>query len=117
MKPIDRGKKRTARFETASEFEALSDADKERIYQEIDGQSTEELLAKSTPLDARDRERQRKFMRKGGRPKLGKHGVKVIALSVEKDLLKRTDAFAKAKGLKRSELVTQALLKVLPKAG
>ena len=55
--------------------------------------------------------------RQSGRPKFGKHGVKVIALSVERDLLARADAYAKEQGLKRAELFTQAILKLLPKAG
>ncbi len=110
---------KTMDFETASEFEALPDKEKQRIYQELDAQSPEERMAQSTPLTAKDRERHRKFMLKGksGRPKFGKHGLKVIALSVERDLLQRADAYAKARGLKRAELFTQALLKMLPKAG
>ncbi|HWE02672.1 MAG TPA: hypothetical protein VG326_09710 [Tepidisphaeraceae bacterium] len=112
-------KAKTVQFKTASEFESLSDIEKERIYRELDGQSTDELLAQSTPLNAKHRERQRKFplKGKGGRPKFGKHGVKVIALSVERDLLARADAYAKTRGLKRAELFTKAILKLLPKAG
>jgi hypothetical protein len=101
---------------TASQFEAMSDAEKERIYQEIDREDPAEQIARSTPLTARDRARWEKFKRKGGRPKLGKHGVKVIALSVERDLLKRTDVYAKQLGLKRSELVSKALNSILPRA-
>ena len=96
-------------FETASEFEALPDAEKERIFQEIEREDPKDRLARSTPLNARDRERQRKFLSKGGRPKLGKDGVKVISLSVEKALLKRADAYAKRNGLKRSEFFSEAL--------
>ncbi|HZK79587.1 MAG TPA: hypothetical protein VFC46_00935 [Humisphaera sp.] len=107
---------------TASEFVALPDAEKERIYQELERETPEQRLARSTPLTTRDRERWKKFQdrvkkRKSGRPKFGRHGVKVIALSVERDLLARADAYAKAQGLKRAELFTQAILKLLPKAG
>jgi hypothetical protein len=56
-------KSKTKEFETASDFEGLPDSEKEQIYQELDAQSPQERLAKSTPLDARDRARQRKFMR------------------------------------------------------
>lgn len=78
-------------FGSGEEFDALSDADK--------------LM------------RDRAGMKKGGRPKLGAHGVKVISLSVELDLLKRADAYAKKHGLKRAELVTQALNTLLPAGG
>ena len=45
----------------------------------------------------------------GGRPKHGKYGTQIISVTVEKELLKQANAYAKAKGLKRSELVTQGL--------
>lgn len=106
---------------TASEFIVLPDSQKERIYQEIERESPAQRRARSTPLTARDRARWKKFQdrvkqRKRGRPKFGRHGVKVIALSVERDLLARADAYAQAQGLKRAELFTRAILKLLPKA-
>jgi hypothetical protein len=107
---------------TASQFMALPDAKKERIYEELERETPEQRRARSTPLTALDRERWKKFQdrvkqRKSGRPKFGAHGVKVIALSLERDLLARADAYAKAQGLKRAELFTEAILKLLPKAG
>jgi metal-responsive CopG/Arc/MetJ family transcriptional regulator len=39
-----------------------------------------------------------------GRPKLGKHGARAVTVTVEKSLLKQADAYAKANGMKRSEL-------------
>ena len=107
---------------TASEFIALPDAEKEPIYQEIERETPQQRRACSMPLTALDRARWKKFQdrvkqRKSGRPKFGKHGVKVIALSVERDLLARADAYAKARGLNRAELFTEAILKLLPKAG
>jgi hypothetical protein len=107
---------------TASQFMALPDAEKERIFQELEQESPQQRRAQSTPLTARDRVRWKKFQdrvkkRKSGRPKFGKHGVKVIALSVERELLARADAYAKSQGLKRAELFTEAILRLLPKAG
>jgi len=81
--------------------------------QEIDRESPADRIARSTPLNARDRQRQKKFRAKGGRPRLGKDGVKVISLSVEKGLLKRADTYAKRKGLKRAEFFSQAVLRAL----
>jgi hypothetical protein len=107
---------------TASQFMALSDAEKERIYEELERETPEQRRARATPLTSLDRERWKKFQdrvkqRKSGRPKFGAHGVKVIALSLERGLLARADAYAKAQGLKRAELFTEAILRLLPKAG
>ena len=52
-----------------------------------------------------------------GRPKLGRAGTRVVSVTVEVDLLTRADAFAAAAGMKRSELFTQGLRGILPKAG
>ncbi len=54
--------------------------------------------------------------RRPGRPKVGK-GVRVISMSVERGLLKRADAQAKARGISRSELFAEGLRRILPKAG
>jgi hypothetical protein len=95
---------------TASIFEALPDSEKERIYQEIDSESPEQRLAKSKPLTRSQRARWNRIKKNlGGRPKLGKDGTQIISVTVEKELLKQANAYAKAKGLKRSELVTQGL--------
>jgi len=42
-------------------------------------------------------------------PKLGKHGTRIVSVTVEKSLLKRADAYAKANGIKRSELFARSL--------
>ena len=52
-----------------------------------------------------------------GRPRLGKAGTRVVSVTVEVDLLKQADAFAAAAGMMRSELFTQGLRGILPKAG
>src|SRR5579862_2719892 len=101
-------------FKTGEDFDALSASDKERVARYFDkGHHRSELR----PLNASERAQVKAERKKMGRPRLGRHGVKVIALSVERDLLKRADAYAKQCGLKRSELVTQALYRLLPKAG
>ena len=100
-------------FETGEDFDALSAKDKERVARYYDeGRHRSELR----PLNVLERAQVTSEKKKMGRPKLGRHGVKVIALSVERDLLKRADAYAKQCGLKRSELVTRALNRLLPKA-
>ena len=54
-----------------------------------------------------------RIKKKMGRPKIGK-GCKVVAVSVEVNLLKKADAYAKRLGLGRTELFTQALRGFLP---
>ena len=101
-------------FRSGEEFDALSNAEKERVsaYYE-QGLHRSEMR----PLSALERaalKRERAGVKKSGDPKQTKHVVKVISLSVELGLLKRADAYAKAHGLKRAELVTQALNDLLP---
>lgn len=50
--------------------------------------------------------------RKRGRPTVGK-GVKVISVSVEKDLLARSDALAKRLRVPRAALIARGLRQVL----
>jgi len=50
--------------------------------------------------------------RKRGRPKVGK-GVKVISVSVEKDLLAKSDAMARRLGIPRATLIARGLRRVL----
>jgi len=107
MMPTSKSKKTPSR--AVSDFIALPDAEKEKIFLEIEQEDPRDRLARSRPLDARTRALWEKAKQKGGRPKLGKDGVKVISLSVEKGLLKEADAYAKKKGLKRAEFFSQAL--------
>lgn len=65
----------------------------------------------SRPMTAAQRD-MHQGARKVGRPKLGK-GSKVVSLSVEKDLLARADAYAKRRGLGRSELFILGLKELL----
>jgi hypothetical protein len=97
---------------TGKEFLLLPLPDRQRIVAEIEAQSPEDRLARSTPLTPVLRRRWSKFKRGRGRPQSGR-GSTVVSLSVEKDLLKRADAYAKTHGLKRSELLTRGLQNVL----
>jgi len=103
------------RKDPVAEFDALSDFQKEQIWRELDQLSTEEIKAKSRPLNADESELWRRFKRKAGRPKIGK-GVKVVSIGVEKDLLKRADALARRRGVNRSALVAEALKALIASA-
>jgi hypothetical protein len=67
------------------------------------------------PMTQRERTKYRRTLRRG-RPKIGK-GAKRVMVSIEGGLLKRADAYAKAQGLKRSELIAKSLETVLSRAG
>jgi len=57
-----------------------------------------------------------KARRKPGRPKEGR-GAHVISISVERDLLKRSDDLAKSLGITRARLVARGLKAVLAAEG
>jgi hypothetical protein len=95
-------------------FIALPDSEKERIFQELEAESPEQRLAHSRPLNRRERLQWQRF-KKLGRPKVGK-GAKTISLTVEKDLLKRADTYAKQHGLTRAKLIARCLETVIGSA-
>jgi hypothetical protein len=99
------------------EFIALPDAEKERIFQEIEAETPEQSLVRSRPLNARERRQWRRFKARStmGRPKVGK-GAKTISLTVEASLLKQADAYAKRHGISRAKLVAQGLHAVISSA-
>jgi len=112
IKGIAMKKKRKFAIE---EFIALPDSEKERIFQEIENETPEETLARSRPLNTRERRQWRRFKAKMGRPKIGK-GAKTISLTVEKRLLDQADAYAKRHGISRAKLVAEGLRAVMGSA-
>jgi hypothetical protein len=98
---------------TGRDFEALPDAEKERIFRELDNLTTAQVRA-GRSLTAK--EKRAEFgppTKKGGRPKLGKAGTQIISISVEKSLLREVNAYAKTKGVKRSELFVKGVLSLI----
>ena len=99
------GKKRRSGYD---EFMALSDAEKEKVWESF---NREIPLSETRPLNARERaewERARK----------GKSvSLEEIKVYVERGLLRRADAFAKAHGLTREQLVARALTAVIVASG
>jgi hypothetical protein len=111
-------KKKQADHEmTASEFMALPDKEKSRIYVEVDSMSDEEIRAKSRPLTAKQRAEWKKLQKKmqeehrrgRGRPRLGNEVAKRVSITVESSLLDRADAWARRHKLNRSELMSRSL--------
>jgi len=74
----------------------------------------EELGLPGKPLTARDKKLHAEA-RKRGRPQVGK-GAEKIRVSLERDLLKETDATAKRLHISRSELIAKGLRSILKKA-
>lgn len=92
---------------TGESFDKLTDAEKERIFRQLDSLTSEQVKSRFRPLTAK--EKREHFKRKSGRPQLGKAGTEIISVTVEKSLLEQANAYAKANGMKRSELVTLGL--------
>lgn len=73
-------------------------------------ETPEPSLARSRPLNAKERGQWKRFKSRMGRPKVGK-GAKTISLTVEKDLLEH--AYANRHGITRAKLVAQGLQAIL----
>jgi hypothetical protein len=104
-----------ARKSAIDQFIALSDAQKERIVAQIEAETPQRRLARSRPLNARERKQWRRFKAKTGRPRIGK-GAKTISLTVERGLLRQADAYARRHGLSRAALFAKGLLAVIKSA-
>ena len=91
-------------------FLALSDAQKEAEVAPFD---REDVGAKTRGLTAAERRRWERAKR--GRPKIGQ-GSKIVPVSLERGLLKQVNAFAKAHGLKRSQMVSEGLRMIMVRA-
>ena len=87
---------------------ALSEAERRRIVAQLEEETPRRRLARSRPLNSAERKRWRRLQRKLGRPRLGR-GSQAISLTIEKGLLEKTDAFAKRRGLSRSQFVAESL--------
>ena len=64
------------------------------------------------PLNSAERKQWRAVRRKMGRPRIGK-GVKRVMISLEEDLLKRSDVYARRHHLNRSQLISAGLRKLI----
>ena len=97
---------------SARDFEALSDAEKEKVWDYFDRKIP---LSKTRPLTDAEWAQEKKAKKKMGRPKIGQR-AKLISVTVEKGLLSRADAYARTQGLKRAELIALGLALALGEA-
>lgn len=72
----------------------------------------ETVIDESRPLTAAERKAWEAARRKPGRPRKGA-GVKVISVSVERELLARCDTLARNLGISRASLIERGLKAVL----
>jgi predicted transcriptional regulator len=70
------------------------------------------IIDRSVEQNADQKAQWRRAKSKRGRPTVGK-GVQVISVSIEKDLLKKTDRLAKKLHLRRTQLIARGLKAVL----
>jgi hypothetical protein len=76
-----------------------------------------ELVADTfAPPPPAQRERWERAQRKPGRPRKGR-GAQVVSVTVERDLLERSDALASKMGLSRAALVSRGLRAMLAAEG
>ena len=76
----------------------------------------EMVIDKARPLNAKERALWNKARRLPGRPRRGK-GVKVISVSIEKELLSRSDVLARSLGISRALLIERGMKAVLAAEG
>lgn len=93
------------------DIEALSDQQKEALYQECEKIGPDD----ATPLTPVQR-RLHQQARRRGRPRKGK-GAEIVSLSIEKELLRRAEDLAKAQGISRSDVFSRGLRALLAVAG
>jgi hypothetical protein len=113
-------KRRKTKEMTGEEFDALSEHEKERIFQELENKTTEQLIAESRPLNKKERAEWRQIKRKIGRPRIGRprigRGTTNISVSLEKSLVKAADRFAMKHGMSRSQLIARGVRAIIGSA-
>ncbi|MBI4583130.1 MAG: hypothetical protein HY717_03810 [Planctomycetes bacterium] len=82
------------------------------LDEEVTKFEQEFIADQATPLPPSLKAKLKRARRKRGRPRIGK-GSKRILVTVERDLLRRSDAFAKKKKLSRAQLIARGLEPIL----
>lgn len=90
-------------------FQEMNPSERAAVVAEFD---QEFIIDKSRQLNGTERAQWRRAKRKRGRPMIG-NGAKIIAVSVERNLLARCDRLAKKKRVSRASLIARGLRAVL----
>lgn len=101
---------------TGRDIDAMTPAEKQQLIDELERGTPESRRKEYKPVAGAERVRAIRVGKKmgRGRPKLGSKGTRAVSVTVEVDLLRRADAFARKMGVKRAELFTQGLRSVVP---
>ncbi len=99
-----------------SEFDRFVNMSAEELALET-AQFDSGVEIKTVPVTAEERRKINKFYARVGRPRHGRAGTKVVAVSIEKSLLARFDRAAKKAHVKRSEIVARAFCDFIAAAG
>lgn len=105
--------KNTKKLSPYEEFMALSDAQKESVYRELDALETPYDIK---PLSPELRRLWNRAKRKAGRPRIGRGAARVL-VSIERGLLEQADSLARRQHTTRSDLISRGLKAVLAIAG
>lgn len=104
--------KKSKTLMTGEEFDALPDAEKERIWQEIDRMTPEELVANSRPLTKAERARWVHARKKGTRDKTLQK-LRRVSVKLEDRLVDRVERVARREGVSRDQIVARSLKQFL----
>jgi hypothetical protein len=102
-------KTKTPKHLTGEIFDALPAARKREIRHKLEQPKSRQIKSQFRPLTAVEKREHFHPLSKAGRPRLGTNGAEIISLTVEKELLRQANAFAKAQGMKRSELFSRSV--------
>jgi hypothetical protein len=94
-------------------FAGKSAEDLERLTAGLDREFAADAFG---PLNEAEARLWRRAKRKRGRPRIGK-GAKVVSVSIEKGLLKRSDRLAERLGTSRARLIAAGLERLLASYG
>jgi len=97
---------------TGRQIDAMTPAQRQKLFEELEGTSPEERWAKAESPSAAERRRQMRAAKGMSQPK-NRNGKRHISITVEADLLRRAEDFSRRNHMKRSELFTLGLQKVL----
>lgn len=90
-------------------FLKLSDAERDAAVKQFDRETSFE---ETKPLSPKVKALWERARRGRGSPRNGRN-AKAVVIAVDKSLLERTDRYAEAHGLSRSELIEQGLQAIL----
>ena len=99
---------KSKRLMTGEEFDALSDSEKERIWQEIDRMTPEEIAASSQPLNKEEKAQWARVRKKIARHKPAQK-VRRLSITLEDGLVDRVERMARREGVSRDQIVARSL--------